>query len=124
MRGAVMSKTRRSFLLLGFPAAVCAALASAQENPPPRPVRRRQQPQGLPPLAGSEEEPLKANLRPILKERQEEIKKQTLKLFELASDLKKEVEKTDSADVLSLPLLRKAEEVEKIAKRIQTLARG
>jgi hypothetical protein len=121
-----MHTTRRSFVLLGLPGAFCAALASAQSKSS---SRSRQggspQPQGLPPLAGSGgDDAPKPDLRPILKERQAEIKKSTLRLYELASQLKKEVEKTDSTDVLSLPLLRKAEEVEKLAKHIQTLARG
>lgn len=122
-----MHTTRRSFVLLGLPGALCAAMASAQGRASSRSKQAAgsQQPQGLPPLAGSggEDSP-KPDLRPILKERQAEIKKSTLRLYELASQLKKEVEKTDSADVLSLPLLRKAEEVEKLAKHIQSLARG
>src|SRR5438045_2208974 len=46
------------------------------------------------------------------------------KLFQLASELKVEVEKTDSVQVLSVPLLKKAEEIEKLAKSIRSRAIG
>jgi hypothetical protein len=38
--------------------------------------------------------------------------------------LKDEVEKTDSTITLSLPMVQKAKEVEKLAKQIATLAVG
>lgn len=53
-----------------------------------------------------------------------DIKKSVDKLFQLASELKAEVDKTDSAQVLSLPLVRKAEEIEKLAKEIRLRAKG
>jgi len=45
-------------------------------------------------------------------------------LYQLASDLKAEVEKTDSSQVLSIALVRKAEGIEKLAKEIKTRAKG
>ena len=60
----------------------------------------------------------------ILEENQKDIKKKVEKLFELASQLKEEVEKTDSSKVLSLNLVRKAEEIEKLAKDIKNLSKG
>lgn len=60
----------------------------------------------------------------MLKENQKDIKKDVEKLYDLASDLKKQVEKTDSATVLSLELIRKAEEIEKLAKQIRDRAKG
>ena len=60
----------------------------------------------------------------MLKENQKDIKKNVEKLYDLASELKKQVEKTDSAAVLSLDLIRKAEEIEKLAKQIKDRAKG
>lgn len=60
----------------------------------------------------------------LLKENQKNIKRDVERLAELAEELKVEVGKTDSADVLSIPLLRKAEEIEKLAKAIRNRARG
>ena len=52
------------------------------------------------------------------KHRQEEIKQDTQKLFQLASDLKAAVEKTDE-NIMSLDVIKKAEEVEKLAKKVK-----
>jgi len=46
------------------------------------------------------------------------------KLYELASDLKNEVEKTDSTTILSVAMLKKADEIEKLAKQIKDRAKG
>ena len=59
-----------------------------------------------------------------LEENEKNIKTKVEKLFQLASELKEEVERTDSAKVLSLAMLKKAEEIEKLAKDIKTRARG
>ena len=60
----------------------------------------------------------------ILKEKQAEIKKQVQRLYDLAGELKMETDKTDSSTVLSLPVIKKAKRIQKIAKQIQSLARG
>lgn len=60
----------------------------------------------------------------LLEERQKNIKKDVEKLYNLASQLKSEVEKTDSTTVLSLAMLKKAEEIEKLAKQIKERAKG
>jgi len=59
-----------------------------------------------------------------LKENEKDIKKDIQKLYELASELKGEVEKTDSSQILSLGLVRKAEEIEKLAREIKNRAKG
>ncbi|MFY9584828.1 MAG: hypothetical protein WAR21_10100 [Candidatus Acidiferrales bacterium] len=60
----------------------------------------------------------------MLKMNQKDIKRDVQRLFELAEELKKEVDKTNSAEVLSVSLVRKTEEIEKLAKHIRSLARG
>jgi hypothetical protein len=59
-----------------------------------------------------------------LEENEKNIKKKVEKLFQLATELKDEVDKTDSAKVLSLAMLKKAEEIEKLAKDIKARAKG
>lgn len=66
----------------------------------------------------------KIDEKKILKQNNETIKDDVEKLYDLASDLKKEVEKTDSVNVLSLPMIQKAEQIEKLAKQVKNLARG
>lgn len=60
----------------------------------------------------------------ILEQNQKDLKKDIQKLFQLATDLKDEAEKTDAMNTLSLPLLKKTEEIEKLARQIRDKARG
>ncbi len=52
------------------------------------------------------------------KKRQDEIREDTQKLFQLASDLKAAVDKTNE-NTMSLEVIRKAEEVEKLARKVK-----
>jgi hypothetical protein len=52
------------------------------------------------------------------KKRQEDIREDTDKLFQLATELKAAVDKTNE-NLLSLDVVRKAEEVEKLAKKVK-----
>jgi hypothetical protein len=95
-----------------FFSAAPLGLARAQVNKLPP------QPEPNPP-----DEP-KIDAHKILKHNQEQIETDIRRLFNLATDLKKEVDATNSADILSLTLLQKADEVEKLAHHIKTLAKG
>jgi hypothetical protein len=75
--------------------------------------------------SGDDDSPFPVGSRKAaLEENEKSIKTKVEKLFQLASELKEEVEKTDSAKVLSLAMLKKAEEIEKLAKDIKTRAKG
>lgn len=52
------------------------------------------------------------------KKRQEDIRNDTEKLFQLATELKAAVEKSNE-NLLSLDVVKKADEVEKLAKRVK-----
>jgi hypothetical protein len=52
------------------------------------------------------------------KKRQEEIRNDTLKLYQLATELKDAVDKTNE-NMLSLDVVKKADEVEKLAKKVK-----
>ncbi|HXL21602.1 MAG TPA: hypothetical protein VOA78_03980 [Candidatus Dormibacteraeota bacterium] len=119
-----MTATRRSFLRLAEAFGAVALFSSActvaggQNPPPPRSdprPRERDDDAALPPAGAS---------KAVLQENEKDIKKSIEKLFQLASELKAEVEKTDSSQVLSIGLVRKAEEIEKLAKEIKTRAKG
>ncbi len=60
----------------------------------------------------------------ILKQNQKDILKDMAQLESLVSDLRKQVNTIDSANFLSMDLIHKAEEIEKLAHQIKTLARG
>jgi hypothetical protein len=55
----------------------------------------------------------------LLESNDKDMKKKVQQLYELVSQLKEEVEKTDSSKVLSLDLVKKAEEIEKLAHDIK-----
>jgi hypothetical protein len=52
------------------------------------------------------------------KKRQQDLREQTDKLFQLATELKAAVDKSNE-NLLSLDVVRKAEEVEKLAKKVK-----
>ena len=57
-------------------------------------------------------------LKEMNKKRQQDIRDDTIKLFQLASELKAAVDKTNE-NMLSLDVVRKADEVEKLAKKVK-----
>jgi hypothetical protein len=65
-----------------------------------------------------------ASARPMLEHNQVEIQDDIKKLYSLAEELKQEVERTNSADVLSIHLVDKAKQVEDLAKQIRNLAKA
>lgn len=64
------------------------------------------------------------NPRMILQHNQQEIQNDIKKLYSLAEQLKQQVDKTDSAEVLSISLVDKAKQVEDLAKQIRDLAKA
>ncbi len=66
----------------------------------------------------AEKEMMDRQLREANKKRQQDIRDDTEKLFQLASELKAAVDKTNE-NLLSLEVVRKADEVEKLAKKVK-----
>jgi hypothetical protein len=88
--------------------------AQVRPAPPPRnPVQKE-----------DETDSPKPDAKAILEANQKDIKKSIERLYQLASELKAEVEKTDSVKVLSVVMLKKTEEIEKLAKEIRSRALG
>ena len=119
-----MIDTRRSFLTALAGTALMfmrAALLHGQAKPSssrPTPTDPAQQPEN------TDAAPLKSPSKALLEANEKDIKKNIEKLYQLATDLKAEVEKTDSSQFLSLALVKKAEEIEKLAHDIKTRAKG
>jgi len=86
------------------------AVRRVQQNPQPE-----QGPEG-PTLPNPEKKALEEN--------DKDMKKKVDRLFALATELKAEVDKTDSSKVLSLNLVKKAEEIEKLAREIKNKGKG
>ena len=119
-KGGLSMESRRKFLratiTVGLPAGILALLPIAQVR-----AKRQQNPQQQ---KDDDTRPPKLDPKLILEANQKEIKKNVERLFDLASELKAEVEKTDSVQVLSMAMLRKTEEIEKLAKDIRSRAKG
>jgi hypothetical protein len=132
-----MFKKRREFLAAliaaGASMAAFARGLAAQGHPPhPAPPQSPSGPQSSAPPQpprpqdDSAADPLssKSATKAMLEANDKDIKKSVEKLYNLASELKAEVDKTDSVQVLSLGLVKKAEEIEKLARDIKTRAKG
>jgi peptidoglycan hydrolase CwlO-like protein len=73
----------------------------------------------------SPENPSLANPeKKVLEDNDKDIKKKVEKLYQLVSELKSEVDKTDSSKVMSLNLIKKTEEIEKLARDIRNRSKG
>lgn len=122
-----MQSNRRIFLRAIVPAVVLAgarfaakpALAFGQQGtsttgrplPPPQIGPPPNQPPPFP-------KPTMAELR----KNQREIRKDVDQLFSLAQQLKRQSEKSNAADELSVGLIEKTKQIEKLAKKIRDLA--
>lgn len=113
-------KSRRRFLTMllvsGLPVGVATYTIRAQESQTKPPVK--------PPIKDEDPEEPRIDSKAMLEANQKDIKKNIEKLYQLASELKAEVEKTDSVQVLSVAMIKKAEEIEKLAKGIRSRTIG
>jgi cytochrome P450 len=118
---------QRRALLSGIAATLAAAaalLAATQgqrheSNPPPFPNPANP--------AGGDDVPLPPRAtdpKVILKEDQKELRRDVERLLQMAKDLKDESDKTPETDVLSLSLVKKVEDIEKLAHQIKDLIRA
>jgi len=119
--------SRRAAVLAIFGAAGAlvagsASGAEAQGPPQPRPSPNTPNPDHPWGLAGhgDKPEPSKA----MAKQNQEEVKVSVQKLYELATELKEQVDKSDASMVLSLSVVKKSQQIEKLAKHVKELAKG
>jgi len=96
----------------------------------------RAEPQGLPPAEvgqfpgergrapGEQEIRMQhEHERAVNKERQQNLKRDTDKLLQLATELKQSVDKSNE-NTLSLDVIKKAEEIEKLAKSVREKMKG
>lgn len=120
-------KTGRRFFLSGFAVALAGAkslFAGLQQQGPPTHIPR------FPDASDSGNQPADTPALPPpdpraqLKENQKNLRKDADHLVELAKELKDEAEKTEQAEVLSFSLVKKAEEMEKLARHIKDLAKA
>lgn len=126
-----MPDSRRRLLVTMFGTAGAFAvqplLRGLQAIPPSSGTspRARVYPNGRDPNLGAPtEEPSKVDPKVIKRANQEEFKSDVVKLYVLVSELRAEVEKMDASSVYSLSVLKQAQEIEKLAKKVKGLAKG
>ena len=121
-----MAKTWRSFLVALGGASVCLSRGIA----PAWAQHRRPFPE--PPASAVTQNPAEARkpdpeLSPARKEallqNEREFRTGVERLFQLSSELREEVQKTATREVLSVGMYKKAEAIEKLAKQLKTKAR-
>ena len=100
--------------------------AQPLQQPPPQP--QRPLPRVSPPEAREPRNPDLDDMEREMqkkqnKHRQESLKKDTAKLLQLATELKQYVDKTNE-NLLSLEVVRKAEEIEKLAHNVRDKMKG
>jgi hypothetical protein len=120
-----MLETRRVFVLAmtgaaGFLAAE-ELLAQYPPTPPPPP-----QPAETPNPAEMHSNPRAAAAarRARLQQNEKEFRNGVDRLYELTVELREEVQKTTTTEVLSLRMVKKTEEIEKLAKVLKNKAKG
>lgn len=95
--------------------------AAQLQSPPPPPGQR--QPVGDVPDDVWQQQQRKEMEKKANLQRQEEIKKDSEKLLELATELKQSVDKS-SENTLSLDVIKKADQIEKLAKAVKEKMKG
>ena len=121
-----MLESRRRLLticagMVGAFAARSVLLGQHMPQPIPSPNAPNQ---NFPPgLDGPDNKPTPSN-KSADPEVQREIRSDVEKLFALASELKAQVQTTDSTVTLSLSMVKTAQQIEKLAKQIKNLSKG
>jgi hypothetical protein len=120
-----MRETRRKFVI-GLAAGIFLA-AGAQLLLAQRHRTSRQQPPDHSPVLGigknaGQLEP-KAAKAALLQQNEKEFREGVEHLYALVNELREEVDKTATTDVLSVKMYKKAQEIEKLAKQIKNKAK-
>jgi hypothetical protein len=101
------------FLAAGTSLGQRASQSSSAPPPPPQLPQQGVEPEERPPTPMEKRLQIERN-----KQRQEEIKRDADKLLQLATELKLSVDRSN-ANVLSLDVVKKATEIEKLAKAVK-----
>ena len=103
-------------------AAIAQTAHPSPAAPQPRPSPNAPNPNVPAGLDGLQAAPPDA--RAIDKARQQELKMQVSKLLDMVTELKQQVEYSDATTTLSIATVKKAHQIEKLAKQIKDLAKN
>ncbi len=122
-----MRETRRVFVAT---MAAAAGLLAAEDGwpfaqypptppPPPQPAETPN-----PAEIHSNPQATAAAKRAMLRRNEKEFREGVERLYQLTGELREEVQNTATTDVLSVRMVKKTEEIEKLAKLLKTRAKG
>jgi len=118
-----MSHSRRGFLGAAVTLVAASAFGAGKQ------IGQQQNPQ--PPVPAYPDDslkripfPRKPDPRLILKQNEQDIKKDVARLTDVVAELQKALDDSDTKQVLSLDVVHKTDEIEKLAKQIRSLVRG
>jgi|SRR5438874_11094560 len=121
-----MRETRRNFFAnlallsgsLALPRAISAAQNPPTPPPPPAPAQ-------IPNAAEVRPSPAEAAaMRARLLQNEKEFREGVERLYQLTSGLRDELQKTPTANVFSVHLVKQTEAIEKLAKRLKSQAKS
>jgi hypothetical protein len=124
-----MRETRRRFLMTLAAAASCCVAADGGVLA----MQRKNNPFPTPPASAETQNPAEAQAdksdpqsakRMALKQNEKEFRAGVDRLYQLAGELKEEVDKTVTTEVFSVQMYKKTEEIEKVAKMLKGKAKG
>jgi hypothetical protein len=124
MREDPMSKSRRSLLITLAGAAGIFAVSALLPAQSIKPVPSPNAPDPNFPHRIGDPEPTVGDPKAIDKQNQAQIKLEVQKLYDLVGELKEQVDKTDANSTLSLSVVKKAQQIEKLAKQIKDRAKS
>ena len=124
-----MFRSRHSLTIMFVAAVILMSTSSGtpQGHPTPPPIVPRASPNApnpnYPPgLQGPEQTP--PDPKKVNRQNQAEIKADVQKLYELIGELKEQVERSDANSTLSVSVVKKAQQIEKLAKQVKDRAKG
>lgn len=111
--------SRRVFISASLSLASAGAVWGARQGTP-----APQLPAPFPPPEPPELPRNQKRNRALLKANRDAIDKDVTRMSELIDAIQKQLKESDTTDILSLDVIRKSEEIEKLAHRVRDLVRG
>jgi len=122
-----MTKTRRHMLTAFFGTAVVLPvepLLSWLQGAGPG-VKAKPYPNGRSPDAPPRlDDPTTIDRKAIEMEHRKELRANVARLYDMVVELKEQVDKLDVNSTFSIPVMKKTQQIEKLAKQIKNLAKG
>ena len=124
-----MAETRRRFLMTLAVAASCSVATDGSVFA----AQRRSNPFPTPPKAAETQNPAEAAAakpgslnakRATILQNEKEFRAEVDRLYQLAAELKQEVDKTATTEIFSVQMYKRTQEVEKVARQLRARAKG